>query len=301
MRILITGGTGLIGQAFVHAHLNEHEFLIVNRNPSKVLQTFPEAISAGKVESITLAELNKDVRVDAVINLAGEPIADKRWNDKQKRLICDSRWHTTQALVDWMHTATTKPTVFISGSAIGYYGRQDETPVAEDFADIHHEFSHELCAQWEAIAQGAPESVRICAVRTGVVLSAEGGALGKMLLPFKFGLGGPVSPGSQGFSWIHIDDMVAGLAFLLNQKDVSGAFNFTAPNPVSNEVFSKALAKRLNRPCLFKVPQISMKLLLGEGADLLTTGQFVIPQRLLDAGFEFRYATVQEALDALEL
>ena len=301
MRILITGGTGLIGQAFIQSHLNEHEFVVVSRNPNKVLQTFPEAVSAGKVETIALSQLSDNLTVDAVINLAGEPIADKRWSDKQKKRICDSRWHTTQTLVDWLHSVTTKPRVLISGSAIGYYGRQDETHVAEDFADIHHEFSHELCAQWESIAHNAPETVRICTIRTGVVLSAKGGALGKMLLPFKLGLGGPVSPGTQGFSWIHIDDMVAGLAFLLVDSTASGAYNFTAPHPVSNAVFSKALANSLNRPCLFKVPQISMKVLLGEGADLLTTGQFVIPQRLLDAGYEFRYATAEDALNALEL
>ncbi len=301
MRILITGGTGLIGQAFIHSYSKEYEFVIVSRNPNKVLQTFPEAVSKGRITTLTLAELNEELMVDAVINLAGEPIADKRWSDKQKRLICDSRWQTTQVLINWMHTVNQKPKVFISGSAIGYYGRQDETHVEENFADIHHEFSHELCAQWESIAHKAPESVRICTIRTGVVLSAEGGALGKMLLPFKLGLGGPVSPGTQGFSWIHIEDMVAGLAFLLNNPKTSGAYNFTAPTPVSNAVFSKELAKRLNRPYLFKVPQISMKLLLGEGADLLTTGQFVIPQRLLEAGFEFRYATAEEALNALPL
>ena len=301
MHILMTGGTGLIGQSFIKRYADTHQFTVVTRDINRALQIFGELVAKDIVSFIRLDELASLKKVDAVINLAGEPIADKRWNAQQKQRICQSRWHITQALIDWLAGTQQKPSVVISGSAIGYYGRQGEQHIDEHYTDIHHEFSHEICARWEEIAQHASDYTRVCIIRTGVVLSAQGGALAKMLMPFKLGLGGPVSPGTQGFSWIHIEDMIAGIAFLLNHDECAGVYNFTAPHPVSNKVFSKALAQRLRRPCIFTVPQFSMKLLLSEGADLLTTGQFVVPARLLDSGFTFDYPEVDKALASLDL
>lgn len=299
MRILITGGTGLIGRAFIKRYSNEHEFVVVSRSANKVMQLFPTEVNNGSVAHMAIADLASLTNIDAVINLAGEPIADKRWSNAQKQKITSSRWEITRALVDWIKHSDSPPKVMLSGSAIGYYGRQNNQPVAEDFTDIHHEFSHEICAQWEAIAQEVAELTRLCIMRTGVVLSADGGAVSKMLTPFKLGLGGPVSSGEQGFSWIHIDDMVAGIAFLLENPDAKGIYNFTAPTPVSNKVFSKSLAKTLGRPCVFTVPKITLRLMLGEGADLLLTGQFVVPNRLQADGFEFTYKDVDSALGSL--
>lgn len=301
MHILVTGGTGLIGRALIPALLlQKHTVTVVSRSPKNVFALFGEAANQGQVQALTLAELKSVEQFSAIINLAGEPIADKRWTTKQKTRITQSRLDITQKLVTLLAAAKTKPHVFISGSAIGYYGRQNSDSITEAFTDIHKEFSSTLCAQWEQLALSASTpDTRVCVVRTGVVLSRDGGALSKMYLPFKLGLGGPVSKGDQGFSWIHIKDMVAGLIFLLNNKDASGAYNFTAPNPVTNKVFSQTLAKTLHRPCIFTVPKISMRLLLGEGADLLLFGQFVIPDRLENAGFTFHYPHVDQALAAI--
>ena len=301
MHILVTGGTGLIGRALIPALLKqEHTITVVSRSPKNVFTLFGDAANQGKVQALTLDELNTVEPYSAIINLAGEPIADKRWTAKQKTRITQSRLAITEKLVALIDAAQSKPDTFISGSAIGYYGRQDSGMITESFTDIHKEFSSTLCAEWEQVALRAnsPET-RVCVVRTGVVLSQDGGALSKMYLPFKLGVGGPVSNGEQGFSWIHIDDMVAGLIFLLNTKDTNGAFNFTAPNPVTNKAFSQTLAKTLRRPCIFTVPKISMRLLLGEGADLLLFGQFVVPERLEAAGFTFTYSNVDEALAAI--
>lgn len=301
MHILVTGGTGLIGRALIPALLKlEHTITVVSRSPKNVFTLFGDAANQGKVQALTLDELKTVEPYSAIINLAGEPIADKRWTAKQKSRITQSRLAITEKLVTLIESAQTKPVKFISGSAIGYYGRQDTGMITESFTDIHKEFSSTLCAEWEQVALSASSDVtRVCVVRTGVVLSHDGGALSKMYLPFKLGVGGPVSGGRQGFSWIHIDDMVTGLIFLLNTKDANGAFNFTAPNPVTNKEFSQTLAKTLHRPCIFTVPKISMRLLLGEGADLLLFGQFVVPDRLEAAGFTFTYPKVEQALAAI--
>ena len=301
MNILFTGATGLIGQAFIKRYADQHQFYVVSRSYSKVIQTFNDLIKTGRVEHIDLASLSDLNRFDAVINLAGEPIVDKRWNAKQKQKICHSRWDITQQLVDLCRASSHPPAHFISGSAIGIYGRQSaDTIINETFTDFHDEFSREICQQWEDIAlQAASESTRVCLLRTGIVLAPTGGALGKMRLPFSLGLGGPVSSGEQIMSWIHIDDMLAGIAHVLAHHAIAGPINFTAPNPVSNKTFSQSYATSLGRPCIFTVPKVSLRVLMGESADLLLFGQKVLPEALTTSGYQFQYEHVDVALTAL--
>jgi uncharacterized protein (TIGR01777 family) len=292
--ILITGGTGLIGRTLITALEKQYAMTVVTRDPSRATRLLGEQINC-----ITSEELTSVDKFDAIINLAGEPIADKRWSDAQKERICNSRWKITQQLVDLINTSSNAPSVFISGSAIGVYGRQGDTVVTEDFTDFHDEFSRAVCQKWENIALQA--NTRVCIMRTGVVLSDGGGALSKMLMPFRLGLGGPISSGKQFMAWIHMQDMIDAIQHLLSNEDAHGVYNFTSPNPNTNSFFSIALAKRLERPCIFRVPAFVIKALMGESSDLVLYGQKVIPKRLLGEGFTFTFPTLKEALADLDL
>ena len=292
--ILITGGTGLIGRTLVKSLHKQYAITVVTRDPNRAIRLLGE-----HVKCITAEELRSVDQFDAVVNLAGEPIADKRWTDAQKARICQSRWKITQQLVDLINNSSNPPAVFVSGSAIGVYGRQGDTVITEEFTDFHDEFSREVCQRWEDIALEA--NTRVCILRTGVVLSDEGGALAKMLMPFRLGLGGPIGSGKQFMAWIHLDDMVNGIQFLLENDETKGVYNFTAPNPNTNHFFSLALAKRLERPCIFRVPAFVLKTLMGESSDLVLFGQKVVPQKLIDNGFKFAFPTLKTALADLDL
>ena len=239
---------------------------------------------------------------DAVVNLAGEPIVQKRWSKKQKAVIESSRWDTTSKLVELIKAGESPPSVFISGSAIGYYGRQGDTDIDESFDKPNNEFSHQLCKKWEDIAlQAASDETRVCILRTGIVLSSKGGALEKMLPVFRLGLGGPIGDGEQYMSWIHIDDMLNAIMHLLIHPECEGIYNLTSPNPVTNKAFSETLAKHIQRPCFMKTPAFVMKAMMGEMSELLVYGQKVIPQRLIDSGFQFAYPGLKDALNHLNL
>jgi uncharacterized protein (TIGR01777 family) len=293
-RMLITGGTGLIGRSLIKSLYNKYAITVVTRDPARAKRLL------GDNTSYITAEALKSVdEFDAVINLAGEPIADKRWTVAQKERICKSRWDITQQLVDLINASAKPPSAFISGSAIGVYGRQGDKVVTEEFTDFNDEFSREVCKKWEDIALQA--TTRTCVMRTGVVLSDKGGALAKMLMPFRLGLGGPISTGKQFMAWIHIEDMVKGIEYLLDSNEAKGVYNLTSPNPNTNHFFSLALARRLERPCIFRVPAFVIKTLMGESSDLVLFGQKVVPQRLLDEGFTFSYPTLNEALAELDL
>lgn len=295
MKIFLTGGTGLIGKHFIDTYHSEHHFTVLSRSPENAKKQLSSSVSIVN----QLNDIEDIGEFDAVINLAGEPIADKRWTKKQKRIICESRWDTTSTLVDKINQSANPPSVFLSGSAIGYYGRQGDAEVVETTTP-HKEFTHDVCVKWEAIANTIDSSkTRLCILRTGVVLASEGGALDKMALPFKLGLGGKIGSGKQYLSWIHIDDMVQAMMHLLTHDDTRGNFNFTAPQPVTNSEFSSALARALKRPCLFTVPRITMKLAMGESADMILEGQKVVPQRLLASGYQFSYPNVDGALCAI--
>ena len=294
MNILITGATGFVGKHLV-AKLSLHRLTILSRNIDSAVK------SLGKqhvyIEDLTqLSNLNE---FDAVINLAGEPIVAKRWSKKQKQSICDSRWNITQQLSQLIKSSQTPPTTFISASAIGFYGRQGNEPVDEN-SPFHDEFSHDICHKWEQLALDAQSaSTRVCIPRIGIVLGKNGGALAKMLPPFKLGLGGPIGKGKQGMSWVHQDDLIALIIWMLNTPNAQGIYNATAPNPVSNAVFSQALGKALNRPARIITPPLALRLAMGEMSELLTEGQFVLPTRALEQGFTFQFTNVDEALKSV--
>jgi len=296
MQIFITGGTGLIGKHLITRLAPEHDITVLSRSESKPRAALPAAVTV--IENLDSIANFDDY--DVIINLAGEPIADKRWTSQQKHQICQSRWQITTALVTKINASATPPHTFISGSAIGYYGRQGDKPVTENNTEPHQEFTHEVCQRWEQIAETVKQNCRVCLLRTGVVLAAEGGALEKMRLPFKLGLGGPIGSGEQYMSWIHLDDMVEGICFLMDHSQCSGPFNLTAPQPVTNKAFVSAFANALNRPAFMPMPGFALKVIMGEAADMLLTGQRVIPQKLLDAGFEFKFDSVDKAFAATE-
>lgn len=299
MKILLTGGTGFIGRELIK-HLTTHHLVMLTRSPSKAKSIVNHA-DMGNISYISSLDHLHDLNeFDAVINLAGEPIADKRWSKKQKKEICDSRWNLTERIVDLIHASTAPPSVFISGSAVGYYGDQQEHPFDEEL-QVHHEgFPHQVCATWESIANRASsESTRVCTLRTGIVLSPEGGALSKMLLPYKLGLGGPIGNGQQYMPWIHMLDMVRGIVYLLETEHAHGPFNLCAPHPVTNTFFSKALAKTLKRPHLLFMPKWALKLAMGESSVLLFDSIRAKPKKLTELGYKFSYSRLAPALKNL--
>ncbi|MBL0609455.1 TIGR01777 family oxidoreductase [Aeromonas jandaei] len=296
MKILITGGTGFIGRRLV-AHLKvNHDVVVLSRQGSRAYSLLGHDVQI--IDNLdSLDDLND---VDAVINLAGEPIAAGRWSEQRKQLLCDSRWLLTEQLVDLIKLSTTPPRVQINASAIGWYGRQGAEPLDEQCRSPHQEFTHQLCQQWETLAQEAgSKQTRVCIVRIGLVLGMDGGALPKMLPPYRLGLGGPMGSGNQMMSWIHVQDLVRAMLFLLEHEECNGIFNGTAPHPVSNREFSQTLARTLHRPHLFFVPAPLLQLVMGEAADLLLTGQNILPAHLQQAGFHFTYPQLPQALTDL--
>ncbi|WP_272577673.1 TIGR01777 family oxidoreductase [Providencia sp. PROV271] len=296
MRILITGATGLIGTPLVQRLVaRSDKVTVLSRSPQKVYSRFCKAI-----ECWTSLQDKQDLNdFDAVINLAGEPIAEKRWSDEQKKLLCDSRWKITQRLTELIAASKTPPHTFLSGSAVGYYGDQGQAVVTES-EQPHDEFTHQLCQHWEALAQNAQSpSTRVCLLRTGIVMSLNGGALAKVLPIFKMGAGGPIGHGKQFMPWIHINDMVNAICFLLDNPTLSGPFNMTAPYPVHNDQFAAILGEVINRPAFVRTPAFMIKAILGEAATLVLGGQQAIPKRLEEAGFQFEYIELKIALEDL--
>ena len=293
MKILITGATGFIGQSLVNLLRTDHELLLVSRRPTLAVKQL--AVDNSKV--IQLEQLNSLDGVDAIINLAGESLAAKRWSVEQKRRISESRWLITEALLTKLKNSTPTPRIWINASAIGFYGAQGSEPIDEDFIPSHTDFPNRVCSHWEELAnQASAFNCRVCILRIGLVLGQQGGALAKMLPAYWLGLGGPLGSGKQMVSWITRTDLVYAIRFVLENSQCRGIYNATAPEAVSNADFSRMLAKALHRPHLLQTPAWVLKLLLGEMADLLLNGQNVQPTRLLDAGFQFRYPTLPEAL-----
>ena len=295
MRILLTGATGFIGAALLPALLEEgHELLVYTRKPDQ-----QKGASAALTFTDDLASIPEDRAFDAVINLAGQGIADRRWTAARKRELVASRSEVTQALGELLARLASPPEVMISGSAVGWYGSQPADLDLSESAEPVDEFSHQLCAAWERAAQDAvPASTRLCIVRLGVVLDKGGGMLDRLWLPFKLGLGGRIGDGQQMLSWVHRDDVVRGLIFLLKNSQSKGIFNLSSPLPVSNATFTKALARAMRRPAVFPLPGLAVKLAFGEmGERLLLSGQKVIPLALNRAGFIFDYENIAEALE----
>ncbi|EHK0944175.1 TIGR01777 family oxidoreductase [Citrobacter farmeri] len=292
MKILVTGGTGLIGGHLV-PRLQElgHQVTVLTRRPDDARKKLNDRVILWN----TLEDKHNLNGIDAVINLAGEPIADKRWTTEQKDRLCQSRWRITQKLADLINASETPPSVLISGSATGYYGDLGEVVVTEE-EPPHNEFTHKLCARWEQIAcEAQSDKTRVCLLRTGVVLAPKGGILAKMIPPFRLGLGGPIGNGRQYLAWIHIDDMVNAILWLLD-NDLRGPFNMVSPYPVRNEQFAHALGHALQRPAILRVPATVIRLLMGESSVLVLGGQRALPKRLEAAGFPFRWYDLEEAL-----
>lgn len=295
MKVLITGATGLIGSALYKHLLNQHKIVVLTRTPSKAYLCLGHRLEA--VSSLSEIDFNE---IEIVVNLAGEPIVEKRWNKAQKKRIYESRIELTRALSDAILHAEHPPHTFISGSAVGYYGRQADKAVDETCADCYDEFSHQLCKDWEQAALRARSTrTRVCLLRTGIVLANQGGALTKMLPPYRYGLGGPLGNGRQYMSWIHLDDMVQLILFLIKTPGIEGPVNATAPNAVTNQEFSQTLADVLKRPNLLRMPASVLRLMMGEMADLLLYGQHVLPKKAQEAGFRFRHPELRPALEHL--
>ena len=293
MKILITGGTGFIGKKLCRFLLDQdHELTILSRKPKKVHLLCGERVQAiSSIEQLTISD-----SFDAIINLAGEGIADSRWTEKRKQVLLNSRVNTTRQLIAYIERAKKRPEVLISGSAVGYYGNRGSR-ILNERSEPHEDFSHELCEKWESTAIEAENfDVRVCVIRTGLVIGNDGGFLKRMLPVFKLGLGGPMGDGQQWMSWIHRTDFIAIIDKLLESKVMQGIFNATAPEPVSNAEFSQALGNVLNRPTFIPVPAFVLKTLLGEMSELLLGGQRVLPERIEQAGFKFQFKTLEQAL-----
>jgi uncharacterized protein (TIGR01777 family) len=295
MNILITGGSGLIGSRFIRYFSQQHSFTVTTRSVERVKQQF-RGCNVDVVGELPTAEALTSF--DAVINLQGAGIADKRWSAERKQQLQNSRWQVTEDLVQRIR-ACPAPPILLSGSAIGVYGPRNSEPVDESATANRHDFAVELCEQWESIALQVKEHTRVVCLRTGVVLDSSQGALPRMSLPYKFGLGGPMGSGEQMMSWIHIEDMIRAIEFILQDDSISGPVNLTAPNPTTNKQFSQTLAKTLHRPHVLFVPAFALKLMLGEMASMLLEGQAVVPKKLEQAGFNFNFPQLQDALSDL--
>ena len=283
MKVLLTGATGFVG-----THLTKkleaagHEVLPVSRKAGVGFDWSEDSLRRGVDEA------------DAIINLAGESLFGRRWNAKQKQVLWSSRVESTTRLAQL--AAQRKPSCLLSASAIGWYGANDEREL-DEHSPRGTDFLAELCLDWEAATQVAVEAgVRTAIVRIGVVLGSGGGALARMLPPFRLGLGGPIGNGKQWMSWIHVDDLCALFLFLLENERASGVYNGTAPEPVTMKELSRTLADVLHRPAFFPLPAPVLKIALGEVSSILLTGQRVKPKRALEAGYRFAHPELEGAL-----
>jgi uncharacterized protein (TIGR01777 family) len=303
MNVTLTGATGLIGSKLVRA-LRDHgdTVTVLSRSPEK-------AQARLGVEAVAWDPLSGPAPVgalrgrDAVIHLAGEPVA-QRWSDEVKHRILESRELGTRNLVAGLTAAGEQgPKALVSASAVGYYGKRGDEPLPES-TSAGDDFLARVCVAWEREADAAadgPGHPRVVKIRTGVVLDADGGALKKMLPPFKFGVGGPVAGGDQYLPWIHADDLVNLYLHAAADASWSGAYNGSAPEPVTNKAFSKALGRALHRPAVAPVPAFAIRLLYGDMAEIVTEGQRAVPEHALADGFTYKYADLDEALaDALK-
>ena len=301
MKIVLTGATGMIGSLLTERlSKSHHSLVLLSRKP-------PSEISVANKQWLVWqpgasGEWERAIDgADAVINLAGEPIAGKRWTPKQKEILRSSRIDGTKALVDAIAKAQVKPKLMISASAVGYYGPHGDEALNED-SKPGDDFLARLCVDWEAQAQQAESlGVRVCLLRTGIVLAKGEGALKKMVPPFKMFIGGPLGSGRQWMPWIHIEDEVGLIQFLIENERARGAFNGTAPNPVTMAEFSKTLGGVLNRPSWARVPPSVLALMVGEMAEMLLNGQRAIPEAAMKLGFKFKYPNLKLALESLGL
>lgn len=302
MKVAITGATGFVGSRLVERlHESGDRVLVLTRNPERAKRVFPsstfpnvEIVAYTPTES---GEWQKSLSgCDGVVNLAGEPLAEGRWTPERKQAIMDSRKIGTQRIVEAISQANPKPTVLVSTSAIGYYGTS-ETATFDESSATGEGFLAEVCQAWEAQAQKAKDlGVRLVILRVGIVLGM-GGAIAKMIPPFKLFAGGPIGSGHQWFSWIHREDLVNLILASLRRSDIEGVYNATAPNPVRMSDFSHTMGQVLKRPSWLPVPGFALEVLLGDAAVVVLEGQEVVPKRTLQFGFEYQYPNLKSALE----
>lgn len=289
---LVIGGSGFIGRELCRQLLDANQQVIVlTRDIARASGLLPRSIKV-------VDRLEPDAQVDIVVNLAGENLASHRWTAARKKLLVSSRVNTTQALNRWVAALENPPRVVVSGSAVGWYGPCGDEPLDED-AQPGVDFASNLCRAWEAEADNAQSpKTRVVRLRTGVVLGRNGGALQKMMRVFNLGLGGRTGSGRQWISWIHLEDIARLIIWLASSKTARGAYNGTAPRPVTNAEFARTLALAMRRPSALTTPSALLRILLGEMASILTTGQRVLPKRAIQGGFTFRYPTLAGAIRA---
>jgi uncharacterized protein (TIGR01777 family) len=295
MKVLITGASGLIGSALQKSfEAKGYEMLLASRSQPKGDDDIQWNPDTGFADD----DLERLEGLDAVIHLAGESIAGLRWTDEKKKSIRDSRVHGTRTMIEAFARLENKPNVFISASAIGFYGDRGDDEMTET-SSVGDTFLSEVAKEWESEARRAEDmGIRTVLLRNGIVLSKDGGALGTMLTPFKLGVGGVIGNGKQWMSWVSLDDVVEVVNFAIENEKVRGAINVTSPNPVTNEEFTKTLGDVLYRPTFLPLPEFAVNLVFGEMGDaLLIDSTKVVPKRLLDAGYEFEFPELKQALE----
>lgn len=303
MRVIITGGTGLIGSRLAASLADDYEVIALSRNPDK--RQFPAGVRGQRWDAETAKDWGDLADgAYAIVNLAGESIAGKgllpsRWTPERKRRIRQSRTKAGRAVVEAIEAAAEKPKVLVQASAVGYYGPSGNEKLTVD-APPGDDFLAEVCVMWESVTEPVEEmGVRRVTLRTGVVLSEEGGALPLMALPYKFFVGGPLGDGNQWMPWIHLEDEARAIRFLMEHEEADGPFNLAAPNPVRNREFGQRIGEVLGRPSFFPTPAFALRLALGEMSTIVLDGQRAVPERLQELGFDFNYVEVTAALDDL--
>jgi uncharacterized protein len=296
MRVLVTGATGFIGKR-VAALLHEkgHSVIVASRSGDKAKEKFPFPVTTVRWDAAEEFPVEALEELDAVIHLAGEGIADKRWTEKRKKAIYDSRVLGTRNLINAIKKAKSPPKAFVSTSAIGIYGDRENEVLTEDSIQGTG-FLAKLCKDWEKEVSRIPLKVRWGIVRIGIVLGQDGGALKKLLPIFKIGAGGPVGTGQQWMSWVHLDDLARLFVHLATESSAQGVFNGTAPNPSTNAEFSKTLGHVLKRPAFLPAPAFALKIAMGELSELVLGSQRVTPKHTEEAGFLFQFRNLESAL-----
>jgi uncharacterized protein (TIGR01777 family) len=305
MHIMIAGGSGLIGRALISIlSAAGDEVTILSRNPSKITG-LPESVRAIQWDGKSIGDWTDETEfTDAVINLTGENLSGEgflptRWTKARKNRIVQSRVNSGKVLTKAIELTKSKPSVFVQASGIGYYGTQQVKALTEEDS-LGNDFSANLCVEWEASSQPVEQmGIRRVTVRNGVVLSTKGGALPFLLLPYKLWTGGRFGSGQQVYSWIHIADEVNAIQFLIRNNQANGVFNLTSPNPMTNDEFGRTIGRVMGRPHYFPIPGFAMRLGFGEVSTMVLKGQRVLPKKLLDSGFEFKFPKLGEALTDL--